>query len=346
MDLDVDTFLTTVYCLVDDLYQAQFAAAKPRRPGVKPRLSDSEVLTLFLLEQWQADRKERAFLRYARQHWRGYFPGLLSQSAFNRRARDLWGVCAALGPAVAAALATQVGTAAYAAVDGVPVPLMRRCRGRRRRLFRDEAGFGRGGSDQEPYYGVHLLAVVNAHGLLTGWVIGPANTAERWLADALWRWRAAPTAPVPTAAELAPVLGPTHGAGQQRTGPTGPLAPRLGAGAWTAAPYLTDLGFAGAAWEQHWAQDYGARVLHKGQYRGLPADQARRLTHWLGGLRQEVETAFGGLTDQFGLKYPRARTHWGLLARLGAKVAAFNLSVYLNYQLGRPPFAFFNPITS
>ena len=213
-------------------------------------------------------------------------------------------------------------------------------------MFRDEAGFGRGGSDQEPYYGVHLLAVVNAHGLITGWVIGPANTAERWLADALWRWRAAPTAPVPTAAELAPVPGPTHGAGQQRTGPTGPLAPRLGAGAWTAAPYLADLGFAGAAWEQHWAQDYGARVLHKGQYRGLPADQARRLTHWLGGLRQEVETAFGGLTDQFGLKFPRARTYWGLLARLGAKVAAFNLSVYLNYQLGRPPFAFFNPITS
>src|SRR3712207_1047263 len=163
MDLDVDTFLTTVYCIVDDLYRAQFAAAKPRRPGRAPRLSDSEVLTVFLLAQWQTDRKERAFVRYARQHWSSYFPGLLSQSAFNRRARDLWGVCAALGPALATALVAQVGAAAYAAVDGVPVPLMRRCRGRRRRLFRDEAGFGRGGSDQEPYYGVHLLEIGRAH---------------------------------------------------------------------------------------------------------------------------------------------------------------------------------------
>jgi hypothetical protein len=346
MELDVDTFLTTVYCIVDELYEAEFAAAKPVRPGPAPRLSDSEVLTLLLLGQWQGDRKERAFLRYARQHWRGYFPGLLSQSAFNRRARDVWGVCCALGPAVAAALAREAGAAAYGVVDGVPVPLMRRCRGRRRRLFREEAGFGRGGSDQEPYYGVHLVAVVTAQGVISGWVIGPANTAERWLVDALWRWRVVPTAPAPTAAELAPVLGPTHGAGQQRLGPTGPMAPRLAAGAWTAAPYLGDLGFAGAAWERHWQADYGVQLLHKGHYRALPADAARRASGWLSGLRQQVETAFGGLTDQFGLKFPRARTYWGLLTRLGAKVAAFNLSVYINHRVGRPPFAFFNPLTS
>src|SRR5207302_964646 len=145
----------------------------------------------------------------------------------------------------------------------------------------------------------------------------------------LWRWRAHPTAPVPTAAELAPVLGPAHGAGQQRAGPTGPLAPRVGAGAWTAAPYVTDLGFAGAAWEAHWRADYGATILHKGHYRTLPATDARPATRWLCGLRQVVETAFDGLTEQFGLKFPRARTYWGLLARLGAKVAAFNLSVYI-----------------
>jgi hypothetical protein len=302
---------------------------------------------LFVLSQWQADRKERAFLRYARQHWRGYFPGLLSQSAFHRRARDVWGVCCALGPAVAARVAAQLGPAAYATVDGVPVPLMRRCRGRRRRLFRDEAGFGRGGSDQESYYGVHLVAVVTAHGLISGWVIGPADTHERWLADTLWRWRTGPTAPVPTAAELAPVLGPTHGAGQQRTGPTGPLAPRLAAGAWFPAPYVTDLGFAGAAWEQHWRADYGATVLHKGHYQPLADGATRgRTTRWLCGLRQTVETVFGGLSDQFGLKYPRARTYWGLLARLGAKVVAFNLSVYINHLFDRPPFAFFNPLTS
>lgn len=49
MDLDLDTFLTVVYCTVDDLYQTHFAAAKPPRPGKVAELSDSEVLTLILL---------------------------------------------------------------------------------------------------------------------------------------------------------------------------------------------------------------------------------------------------------------------------------------------------------
>ena len=74
---------------------------KPRRPGKKPELSDSEVLTLALLAQWQSDRSEHAFGRYAAKHWRSYFPRLLSQSQFNRRVRDLCGVLCRLGPAIA-----------------------------------------------------------------------------------------------------------------------------------------------------------------------------------------------------------------------------------------------------
>jgi hypothetical protein len=68
MELDLDTFLTIVYCTVDELYQTQFAAAKPPRPGTAPTLSDSEVLTLLLLTQWHPSRSERAVGRYAAAH--------------------------------------------------------------------------------------------------------------------------------------------------------------------------------------------------------------------------------------------------------------------------------------
>src|SRR5579863_8956995 len=100
MDIDVNTFLTTVYYVVDELYQAQYAALKPVRRGAAPQMSDSEVLSVVILAQWQQNRSEAAFLRYARAHWRGYFPRLLTQSAFNRRARDLLGVLCHLGPQV------------------------------------------------------------------------------------------------------------------------------------------------------------------------------------------------------------------------------------------------------
>ena len=112
MELDLDTFLVTVYCTVDDLYREPFEPAKPARPGHKPAWSDSEVLTLMLLAQWHPRRSERAFGRYAVHHWRGYFPRLLSQSAFNWRARDLSGVLSQLGPALAAQVEQAVGPSA------------------------------------------------------------------------------------------------------------------------------------------------------------------------------------------------------------------------------------------
>jgi hypothetical protein len=346
MELDVDTFLVTVYVLVADLYRERFAPRKPRRPGARPELSDEEVLTLVLLAQWLPQRSERAFLRYAAAHWRAYFPRLLHQSAFNRRARDLGQVLAALGPAVATLARQRLGLArAYQVWDGLPIPLERPCRARRSHLFGDAAGFGRGGADRELYYGLHLFAALDPHGLITGFVLGPAATSEYWLAEALLAWRDDPGAPTPTATELAPLLGPRHCAGGQRAGVTGPLGPRVAAGSASAAPYVSDLGLAGERWREHWRADYGAAVLTKAEYAALadPAER-RRWTGWLCGLRQQVETAFNALTQTFWAKFPRARTVWGAWTRLAAKVAAYNIAVFVNHLFGRPTFALFDPL--
>jgi hypothetical protein len=231
MDLDLDTFLTVVYCPVDTLYHAHFAATKPVRPGKAAELSDSEVLTLALLAHWHPSRSERAVGRSAARHWRASVPRLLDQSAFNRRVRDLHGVLAALGPCVAVdgAQALQLRVP-YQVLDGIPVPVLARCRGKRHRVFANEVSIGGGGSDHDWYSGVQLLALVTPDGLISGWTLGPAATEERWVAAALLRWRVAPQAAAPTLAELAEGLfGHDHPA-RRRLGPTGPLGPALGAG--------------------------------------------------------------------------------------------------------------------
>jgi len=46
------------------------------------------------------------------------------------------------------------------------------------------------------------------------------------------------------------------------------------------------------------------------------------------------------------LKLPGSRTCWGLLTRLGAKVAALNVAVYINQLLDRPAFSLTNPISA
>ena len=118
-----------------------------------------------------------------------------------------------------------------------------------------------------------------------------------------------PTVQPPTAAQLAPILGPTHLKGGQRAGPTGPLGPRLAAGPPASLPSIADLGFTGRHWRTHWRAAYGTTVLTKADYAALPDPTERtRLKRWLCGLRQDVETVFSLLTDRFGVKFPRARS--------------------------------------
>src|SRR5688500_2970836 len=118
MLVDVATFLVAVYTLVDTLYQQHLAPAKPPRRGRQPEMADSEVLTLMLLGQWLGN-SERGLLRHAHAYWRPYFPRLLSQSAFNRRARELGSTCAALMTLVAREL--KADHAPYQVADTVPV---------------------------------------------------------------------------------------------------------------------------------------------------------------------------------------------------------------------------------
>lgn len=327
---DLDTFLVTVYTEVDTLYQAELAPMVPDRPGPDPRMSDSEVLTLVLVGQWRGS-SERALLRWARQHLCAFFPVILSQSAFNRRVRRLGPVLTRLMLVLADVL--EAADSPYQIVDTTPVPLARQCRGERHRLFAaDEAAMGRGGSDRRYYYGCSLLLAVAADGPITGFVLAPADTQDRWQLDALLTWRRAP-AGVPWAVEDIP---PTHRRGGG--GYVGPTGPRWWPDSVGRPPdtgvYLADRGFGGAAWLPHWEHDTGALVL-PGDGPDLPA-LTRRAHH---GWRQTIETVNGVLADVLHLPFLKAKQMWGVVTRVAAKCAAFNLGIWANRHVGREDLA-------
>ena len=328
MTLDLDTFLVALYTIVDDLYQEHYAHTKPRRPGRRPELSDSEVLTLSICAQWFGS-SERAFVRYVSRHWHGYFPRLLSQSAINRRCRDLAGVMSQMVEVVAERLGAY--TSPYQAMDTVPLPLMRRCRGERHRLFGHEASIGRGGSDRDWYYGCKLMLAVSEDGVVTGFLLAPASTEDRWVAEHLMCWRTDQHRTPLSAQDMPPKRN-----GRRYVGPTGPIWPRLAVGRVSPSPYVADDGFFGRVWQTHWRKDYGAKVLTAKSHTGTNSRRLRREHHiW----RQIVETINGRLEDTFNLHFPRARSMWGLLSRVAAKLTALNLGIWLNRYFGRPDLA-------
>jgi hypothetical protein len=81
--------LTVLFCLIDDAY----ALLNPNggRYGPLKRLSDSEVITLALLQQLRGVESQRSFLRDAERFFSHLFPGVvgLHPSSFHRRVRKL-----------------------------------------------------------------------------------------------------------------------------------------------------------------------------------------------------------------------------------------------------------------
>lgn len=325
MDTDLDTFLAAVYTQVDTFYQTQIRPLLPPHRGPAPRLSDSEVLTLAIIGHWRGS-SERGLLRWAGATLRPWFPVQLSQSACNRRVRHLGPVLTRL----LGWLADQLGVARspYQLVDTVPVPLARPCRGTRHRLFGSEAGIGYGGSDRAWYYGCKLLLLLSAEGVVTGFVLAPASTQDRWPLEAALSWRQTP----PVAPRAASLLPPSHARGGGRAGPTGPCYWPGSVGHAGAGPLLADTGFAGAAWQPWWAAALGQVVITP---RDVDRSARRALHRW----RQMIETVNSVLAEGLHLAFPRARTLWGLVWRVTAKCVAVNLGIALNRWLGRPDLA-------
>jgi hypothetical protein len=73
--MDLDSFLVSLYTLVDDWWQERHSRIV-RRPGRPAVLSDSELLTLAILSQWSRFRSKRDFWRFADAYLREYFPNL------------------------------------------------------------------------------------------------------------------------------------------------------------------------------------------------------------------------------------------------------------------------------
>jgi hypothetical protein len=325
MDLDLETFLITLYVMVDDFFQQHVRPQMPPQGGPPPRLADSEVLCLGLAAQWRSGvpwKSERGLLRYAHKHLRHLFPGLTTQSAFNRRLRRLWGAFLLLQEAVAQALGTPDD---FEILDSVPVPVARGARSFHPGWLAGLAQVGKGGNDRY-FYGLRLLLVLQRSGVAGGWTLAAGNVQERWLAE----WLLSAQAGEP---QLRGPHDPTTGQ-PALPPPTEWVGPVQSCGTASGKPKLTDTGFVGTEWLTHWARDYGATVIPK------PKGASAALSRWFGSLRQVVETAFAHLGESFGLKYPGAHTKWGLLTRIAAKLAAYNLGIWINRALGRADFSF------
>jgi hypothetical protein len=181
--MDLDSFLVSLYVLVDDWWKLDHASQPPKKTGRPALLSDPEVITLAILAQWPRFRSERDFWRFASSHLRSYFPSLCSQSQLNRRIRALEPEMRALQLAFSRELACP--SAVFRVMDTTLVPAIVRVRASRKGLFCGQATFGRSASKTEWVYGFKAALVVDPDGVITAFGLAPAASDERPIGEAL-----------------------------------------------------------------------------------------------------------------------------------------------------------------
>jgi hypothetical protein len=301
--VDVDTFLTTLYVMVDDFCKT--ALPPECHPGPLARLSRSEVVTLAVFGQWQPFGSERGFYRSARRHLRAAFPQLPTREQFNRQMRQQHDALVAFFLHLVQLLAAPPG--AYEALDSAGVPT--------REAKRRGAGWLPGVADigwsnrLGWYEGFHLLTAVTPVGVITGFGFGAASTKDQPLADTFFALRRWPQPGLPSVG--VPALG----------------------------PYVVDKGFEGQAHHATWRQTYGAQVICPPK-RNSQTPWPKPWRRWLAGVRQIVETVYDKLFHTFRLDRERPHDLSGFRGRLAAKIALHNFCIWLNEQLGRPRLAF------
>jgi Transposase DDE domain len=292
MALDLDTFLTAAYTVVDDLYRERLAGALRHRPGPAPALSDSEVLALAICAEWGPWDSERGFWRFARRRLRHLFPRLVDQSEFNRRRRSLYPSLAAIQRAVAERLGAHLEGERL--LDTKPVPVMVLQRHDDRGLaFDGKAAVGWCQTKRQWYFGFKLVLALTLDGVIVRYDLVPANVDDR---DA--------------AAEI--------------------LEP--------GCRYWADKGFFGEQCRQEWAESDRAAVWADPP-RGTAAAWPRTFAYLAHRVRQVVEVVNAQLQGQFAIERTLAKTLWGLVTRVQAKLTAHTLGVYLNVLSGRPSLA-------
>ena len=302
--LDVDTFLTALYVMVDDFYKSR--PPERRRPGHDASLSPSEVVTLAVFARFSRFSGERDFHRYARTHLRGAFPTLLpDRSQFNRSVRSHVGLIEEMAAYLARMLGIQ--RCPYEALDSAAMPV----RDAKRRGAGWLAGHADiGWSNRLGWYeGFRLLIAVSPAGVITGFGFGAASTADQPLAETFFAARRRPSS------RLASVGSVASGC------------------------YVADKGFEGVENHRRWIDRHGALLIHPPK-RNSRSPWPRRLRRWVAGIRQIVETVYDKLFNTFGLHRERPHELSGLRARLAARVALHNFCIWLNEQLGRPWLAF------
>jgi hypothetical protein len=178
VDADLDTLATAIYVKIDDELKTRPELARYRPAvGLRPKLTDAELLTLAVIQALLGFGSETRFLRHASAHLGHLFPYIPRQSGYNKRLRR----AAHQLQAVMRILATESDSwwDDTWLVDSTPVECGRSRETAKRSDLAGFAGYGYCASHSRYFWGLRLHLVCTPSGLPVTFALTNPKTDER-----------------------------------------------------------------------------------------------------------------------------------------------------------------------
>ena len=175
--MDLDTFIVAVFCAIDEELRDLAGHGRWRTRGPRPRLADSEVLTIEVVGEYLGIDTDRGLYAYFRRHDGAWFPALrrVHRTTFARQAANLWAVKERIWQQVVRRVPHEPD---FALVDSFPLPVCQFARAHRCRRFRGEAAYGRDTLVRQTFYGFRVHVRLCWPGLIDRVMLAPANVSE------------------------------------------------------------------------------------------------------------------------------------------------------------------------
>lgn len=179
--MDLSTFVTTVFCIVDDWLKARQPL---RRRGPEPTLADSEVLSIEVVGEFLGIDTDKGLYEHFRRHHAELFPALrrVHRTTFCRQAANLWAAKEGLWRHLSGQV---LANPALAMVDSFPVPACRRGRSHRCKILAGLCSYGHEEGSRSFYYGLRAHLLVRWPGVVVEASLAPANHHDLVVAEKL-----------------------------------------------------------------------------------------------------------------------------------------------------------------
>jgi hypothetical protein len=177
---DLDTLLTALYVVIDD-------HVVPTRGGrgKRPRLSDSELITLAVAQVLLGYHSERRWIRHLHSdpQWRAMFPDLVDQSGYHKRLKNAHPLLCQAILTLAACCPSWFDDLWMTDATAVPCGMSRETV--KRSDLAGYAGYGYCASHSRWYWGLKLYLVCAGDGMPIMWCLANPKLGEREVLAAL-----------------------------------------------------------------------------------------------------------------------------------------------------------------